>query len=335
MKTGRNDPCPCGSGKKYKKCCLETEGPPKGAEDTLAEVRHMFEEGHFSSPEEAQGFADKSITQINKKPVDDFQGLSREQMYRMIYHPADSPDLITFPEVLDAKPSAPVVTLFVLLLDAIGDKGLKPTAKGNLPRNFCREAARKYWGEEKYQERTRFGNINREEDFNELHVTRIVAELAGLVRKYKGRFILSRKCKKLIIDHGMKAVYPLLLETYAIKFNWPYRDAYQDIGIIQSSFLFNLYLLAEFGSDERPNSFYEEAFLLAFPNALEEAGHSPIFTPEEDVRSCYTWRMLMNFFSFFGLAEIVSTDPDKRFNVEYSVKKRPLLDASVRFHVSR
>ena len=22
MKTGRNDPCPCGSGKKYKRCCL-------------------------------------------------------------------------------------------------------------------------------------------------------------------------------------------------------------------------------------------------------------------------------------------------------------------------
>ena len=25
MKTGRNDPCPCGSGKKYKKCCLEND----------------------------------------------------------------------------------------------------------------------------------------------------------------------------------------------------------------------------------------------------------------------------------------------------------------------
>ena len=24
-KTGRNDPCPCGSGKKYKHCCLETD----------------------------------------------------------------------------------------------------------------------------------------------------------------------------------------------------------------------------------------------------------------------------------------------------------------------
>ncbi|MBE0511389.1 MAG: SEC-C domain-containing protein, partial [Gammaproteobacteria bacterium] len=25
MKTGRNDPCPCGSGKKYKQCCLQAD----------------------------------------------------------------------------------------------------------------------------------------------------------------------------------------------------------------------------------------------------------------------------------------------------------------------
>jgi len=29
-KVGRNDPCPCGSGKKYKKCCLnKSNGNPK------------------------------------------------------------------------------------------------------------------------------------------------------------------------------------------------------------------------------------------------------------------------------------------------------------------
>ncbi len=27
MKIGRNDPCPCGSGKKYKKCCLNAASP--------------------------------------------------------------------------------------------------------------------------------------------------------------------------------------------------------------------------------------------------------------------------------------------------------------------
>jgi hypothetical protein len=25
MKIGRNEPCPCGSGKKYKKCCLDKQ----------------------------------------------------------------------------------------------------------------------------------------------------------------------------------------------------------------------------------------------------------------------------------------------------------------------
>ncbi|MGH9768278.1 MAG: SEC-C metal-binding domain-containing protein [Blastocatellia bacterium] len=31
MSVGRNDPCPCGSGKKYKKCCLEKDGAAKPA----------------------------------------------------------------------------------------------------------------------------------------------------------------------------------------------------------------------------------------------------------------------------------------------------------------
>ena len=30
MKIGRNDPCPCGSGKKYKHCCLLKESMSTG-----------------------------------------------------------------------------------------------------------------------------------------------------------------------------------------------------------------------------------------------------------------------------------------------------------------
>jgi len=33
-KAGRNDPCPCGSGKKYKRCCLPTEWAPPTAHDS-------------------------------------------------------------------------------------------------------------------------------------------------------------------------------------------------------------------------------------------------------------------------------------------------------------
>lgn len=36
MSTGRNEPCPCGSGKKYKRCCLVTGGPDQGKKSKQA-----------------------------------------------------------------------------------------------------------------------------------------------------------------------------------------------------------------------------------------------------------------------------------------------------------
>jgi hypothetical protein len=38
MSVGRNDPCPCGSGKKYKRCCLGTARPPPRATLQLTDV---------------------------------------------------------------------------------------------------------------------------------------------------------------------------------------------------------------------------------------------------------------------------------------------------------
>src|SRR5258708_702157 len=50
-KLGRNDPCPCGSGKKYKKCCLPQEHPRRswngavgGEEDFIAVLRPDVDE---------------------------------------------------------------------------------------------------------------------------------------------------------------------------------------------------------------------------------------------------------------------------------------------------
>ena len=43
MKSSRNEPCPCGSGKKYKQCCLQGSGAPaiqesKGHDGAIARV---------------------------------------------------------------------------------------------------------------------------------------------------------------------------------------------------------------------------------------------------------------------------------------------------------
>jgi len=52
VKTGRSDPCPCGSGKKYKKCCLPQSEPPAGMENSvrgrLVEKLLRFCKKHFA-----------------------------------------------------------------------------------------------------------------------------------------------------------------------------------------------------------------------------------------------------------------------------------------------
>jgi len=213
---GRNDPCPCGSGRKFKTCCLDKQDsvpPDRGTARVSAGLRQALASREFASMSEVQAFVGRYMQQQNQTPLEEFHGLSPEQMHRMQHFPFSSPELVKVPEVLNTSPTAPIMTLFGLLTEAIGEQGLKPTAKGNLPRKFCRATALAFWGEDVYQENTRFGGINGEQDFPDLHTTRLVAKLAGLIRKYKGRFILSRNCRALLSGDGAAAIYPPVVQS--------------------------------------------------------------------------------------------------------------------------
>lgn len=167
-----------------------------------------------------------------------------------------------------------------------------------------------------------------------MHVTRLVAELAGLIRKYKGRFILSRDCRALLKKEGVSAIYPRLLRTYIEQFNWGYRGGYPEIRFIQSAAHFTLYLLTRYGDTWRPATFYKDSFLQAFPTVLQEILPDNILTPDEEVRGCYRLRTLIHFVGFFGLAAVEPVSEDFLCR-EYRVKALPLLSEAVQFHVSR
>jgi hypothetical protein len=302
-------------------------------DDVLTELRKAIQEKDFSSLEEVQAFADALMPRQNQTPLDDFHGLSPAQMHSFFYFPFDSPGLVDFVSPLETEPEAPVITLFRLLVEAIGEKGLKTTTSGNLPRDFCREAALRFWGEEGYRERTRYGGINKEFDFFDMHITRLIAKLAGLLRKYRGRFLLTKECLKLLDKQGMSGVYPRLLHSYAAKFNWAYRGGLQQLPFVQQSFLFTLYLLTKYGDDWRPHVFYEDCFLRAFPKILTQVEPRSYSAPERSVRSCYIWRTLVGFVAFFGLADVESVGKD-RYDYEYRVRSRPLLSQAVRFSIT-
>lgn len=57
-KTGRNDPCPCGSGKKYKQCCLLKQPVPGQKKKFKATVLSQPKKEEIAS-NEAQG--EKSV----------------------------------------------------------------------------------------------------------------------------------------------------------------------------------------------------------------------------------------------------------------------------------
>jgi len=307
-KIGRNEPCPCGSGVKYKKCCLGRQSAsPQGG-----------------GPAEPQAETDQAL--------DQFAGLSSSQLHRLLDSPFDSPELVRFPKTLAEQPEAPVVTLFTLLVEAIGEQGLKATAKGNLPQKFCREAALTYRGQQAGGEGSKAGNINKELDFLDLHVTRLMAERAELIGLQAGRFVLSDKCRTLLDRGGMAAVYPLLLRSGAVGLHWGDRDRYQALPFMQYSFLFSLYLVSRFGNDWQPAALYQDHFLRAFPLLLDEMKSPESGTsPEQALRCCYTLRTLEHFAGFFGLVTLEPMEDTEAADPQYRLRKTPLFDQAVRF----
>lgn len=335
LKISRNASCPCGSGRKFKHCCLATgsvehKSTPE-SQELFNAVNAQATAHPFASIDDVQAFANKQLEVQNNRAVDEFEGLSPTQMGALLGQLPGRDKVVQLASLTEA-PSAPIIQLFELLIVAIGDKGLKATAKGNLPRKFCRDAALSFLGEEGYAERTRYGGINTEPDFTELHVMRINAEMAGLIRIHLGRFIVTGKGRNLLKKESFAGVYLPLLNAFVDEYNWSYLDCHPELPFIQQSWMFSLWLLHCHGGEEREQQFYEEKYVRAFPILLEQVDDSPYRNASETIKSAYGLRTFHRFLVMFGLVELRKHDPSDIFS-EYSVKATPLFSGVVRFLV--
>ncbi|SHO51534.1 hypothetical protein SAMN02745220_04051 [Desulfopila aestuarii DSM 18488] len=306
-----------------------------GASTLSQKIQNLLAHREFSSLEEAQALLDKVVNQKNAAPLEDFHGLSSSQMYRFLHYPFSSLDLVHFNALNGSNLSAPILKLLSLLMEAIGNDGLKATAKGNLPRKFCTEATLAYYSEKGVPINRYSRPLSRnEEDFYDLHCLRLLSGLCGILRKYNGKFIIGTSYRKELDKHGPEVVYQDLLQAYCSQFNWGYGDGYEDIPFVQQSFIFSLYILSKYGDVARPQEFYEDIFLKAFPNVLKEVQDKPYRTAEEQLRNIYSLRTFRRCFRYFGLAEVLPTaSPAGRLD-HYDVRKTPLLDKVVTFTLS-
>ena len=159
VKIGRNDPCPCGSGRKYKHCCLvkdeasrrvgasrqagfETQGELDVSTSLQREITAEVEQRSFSSKEELDEFLGQNTAARDTTPIGDFEGLSPEQMNRLLNEPIDAiPDVV---ELVDHLPEelaleADLVRSIRWILGYLADhKGeVRLTERGFFPRVMC------------------------------------------------------------------------------------------------------------------------------------------------------------------------------------------------------
>jgi len=293
-----NRPCPCGSGKTFGQCC----GSHLSPFEHWSQIRRQGDAGG------------------------EFCGLSPEQMMQLLHQPYESDHFVTFCDHVEECSQAPIMQLFQLIIDAIGEDGLRHTTTGNLPQRFSREAALAFWGEIGYRANTLFAGINSERDFPELYLCRRVAEESGLIRKHKKRFVLTSLCRSKLDSSGLDELYPRMLQAFATEIMW--RSTLQhDLYIVQQAFGFTLYLLSRFGGTPRPVRFYQDAFMAAFPLLREQ---KPEFRDWELlVRDCYARDSLIDFAHMFGLLEFKPGQPEFARRL---VKRRDLLNRCVIFH---
>ena len=93
-KTGRNNPCPCGSGNKYKKCCLSKDLENKAIEEAMAGQQ-------FESLDDAQIFVNHKVQQMNEKPREDLGGFSPNQLQGLLYSPLEEQTLIQWQTAIE------------------------------------------------------------------------------------------------------------------------------------------------------------------------------------------------------------------------------------------
>ncbi len=328
--SGKNKPCPCGSGLPYEACC--------GKEESVASagwVPHVIEGGlkddhHDLSIDQLNSVLNSVMRAENERLKEEFCGLSSTDMSSLLYHPFDSPDVVMFRTDIKKIPDSPFMKLFYRLLNACEGKGMKLTATGNLPRNFSRETARDYYSDDELDDKMLLRIISSELDFDELHTVNIISKMAGYTRKYRGRLLLTKKGHQVLKKGISGKDFLNIFRKYSFEFNWAYRDRCEDLRIVQTAFLFTLFILKKYGDIFRETAFYNGLFLKAFPMSLNEIPKRDYSSPEEDVSSSYSMRSLERFAWFFGFADFNFSE--RKFILKtYELKKTSFLDDFIKF----
>jgi hypothetical protein len=269
----------------------------------------------------------------NVRPQEELGGLAPREVQRLISADWDDPRgaIRLDPSLpLDAVAETRELHNVRLFLGILADGGpVKATPKGNLPRTFVaafRERIR--WDSADDARWLEGRKVLNEEDVYPLHRARIILDLAGLIKRRKGEFSLTRAGERMLDDAQAGELFATLFRTYFRRFNLAYVDGVEPVTGFQHTVAVTLYRFGQVGGEwKSPAELGVETVL---PAVQEEAAHGRFGDALPTIMETRFLRPLARF----GLAETqeLPRDPGSwRDNVRY--RKSPLFDRFLSFRI--
>ncbi len=280
----------------------------------------------MESLEELQKHIDQIMNEQNNRGIPEFEGYSPIDMQYILYDTFGEKSPIQLLKLSELNyNNIPILNQIKYLLQLIDKKGeLKLTTKGYLPTKVVSEIYNQKFIKDEMIE-SGISKLYKETDSMSINLTRILSELSGTVKKRNKKLSLTKKGKaELNNNHKLlKSIF----KAFGTKFNWAYYDGYGDNQIGQLGFGFSLILISKYGSEKKPDYFYSNKYLSAFPMLIEQVEPSQFETNEKHASECYSLRTFDRFLNYFGLIKIES---ENKWDSEKFIMKTELYDKLIK-----
>ncbi|MDA9557634.1 SEC-C domain-containing protein [Vibrio sp.] len=333
MKPGRNEPCPCGSDKKYKRCCMNSIS--KQHASMLDDIEQVAAMNPNLSLEELNIVAEQKMRVANERSHPDFCGLSPTQMSNWLYAPFKQLEgvLIHTPENLI---TSPVMRYLALILDEAmqNDGSFKATSKGNLPTTIVKQASELLpeFAVSQFERHISISDYagSNEDKFNALHYTRVLAEIAGIIYRRSGRYHVKKTAQKQYLARGIQAFFIPMFEAATSQYNWGYLDGWEHDIDLRTFWLFMLWRLHSHGNTEQ----LIEEMIIAFPDLLLIFPTDDYFSPERSLSMLIDVRFIERFLQFWGFVIIEPRHYQDAEPATRTVQVQPLFNQTFQFTIN-
>ena len=239
---------------------------------------------------------------LNNKPHEKFCGLSFVETENLLHNPFGENSILEFRNNIsdDTLDDIPFFRIAETLLKIVARDGfIKLTPLGALPKKILIEVYAFRFIPDEFIE-SGFFKLWKEENCISIQSAFITVTAARLVKKRSGKLTLTKNGINYLKSENRFLLFNSIFSAYTLSFNWSFHDGYPEEQFVQIGWAYSLYLLNQFGKEERPGYFYAEKYLEAFPKCLLFFNEG-LGTETDAFYRCHNLRTFERFTNWFGL----------------------------------